>query len=69
MNILQITNTACTDSNQSTGVNRMVTQLSNCLANDYGNVFFMLFLLKGNARSPLCSNRPFTSQILLTRRL
>lgn len=47
MNILQITNTACTDSNQSTGVNRMVTQLSNCLANDYGNVFFHAFLVEG----------------------
>lgn len=54
MNVLQITNTACTDSNQATGVNRMVTQLSRWLEKEYSDVFFSAYLFEGDcAISPL----------------
>ena len=52
MNILQITNTICTDTNQATGVNRVVTQLSAYWTNTHQdncfNAFFELPIGGGN---------------------
>lgn len=43
MNILQITNTACSDTNQATGVNRVVTQLSDYCSRIHQDNCFQAF--------------------------
>lgn len=53
MNILQITNTVCTDTNQATGVNRVVTQLCDYLCRVHQDNCFLAYFEGGGTATPL----------------
>lgn len=66
MNILQITNTACSDTNQATGVNRVVTQLSDYWSRIHQDNCFHAYFEKGEItplfKDSFCLKRAFTDQ-------
>ena len=66
MNILQITNTACSDTNQATGVNRVVTQLSDYWSRIHQDNCFHAYFEKGKItplfKDSFCLKRAFTDQ-------
>ena len=66
MNILQITNTACSDTNQATGVNRVVTQLSDYWYHIHKDNCFHAYFEKGEItplfKDSFCLKRTFTNQ-------
>lgn len=68
MNILQITNTACSDTNQATGVNRVVTQLSDYWSRIHQDNCFHAYFEKGEItplfKDSFCLKRAFTDQEL-----
>lgn len=53
MNILQITNTVCTDTNQATGVNRVVTQLCDYLYRTHQDNCFLAYFEGEGTATPL----------------
>lgn len=53
MNILQITNTVCTDTHQATGVNRVVTQLSRYWFNTHHDMCYLAYFRDEAEPSPL----------------
>lgn len=53
MNILQITNTACTDKNQATGVNRVVTQLCDYWIHIHQDNCYLAYFNEDEEVSPL----------------
>lgn len=53
MNLLQITNTVCTDTNQATGVNRVVTQLCDYLCRVHQDNCFLAYFEGGGTATPL----------------
>ena len=66
MNILQITNTACSDTNQATGVNRVVTQLSDYWYRIHKDNCFHAYFEKGEItplfKDSFCLKQAFTNQ-------
>jgi len=53
MNVLQITNTVCSDSNQPTGVNRVVTQLSEYWVDSFHDQNYQAYFCEDGGISPL----------------
>lgn len=53
MNVLQITNTVCTDTNQMTGVNRVAKQLSEFWANFFHDQNYQAYFCEDEGMSPL----------------